>query len=322
VTTVVPVAKEVALETETLRLINLVAYAAYSRGFGRSFREATGIELPGSELRTLQALTAGTPVSIGELASMIDVDLGQASRQVTTLVEARLVDRVADPADRRRSLAILSDQGITVYNRWRGVWIQQYLEPVLLWAGDHIVTLTQWLTRVDTCLRQALQRPVTGHGLPDDWHHTAGLKSDEPSLRHYLEVMVRLVEMAGRSNGFNDLLTELRAPIRQQAYFALRLIARHGPMPISEVATRLAVDPSQASKRVRMLRQHGLVDQAVDSFDRRSAQVRVSRRGVLLVKRIHDLQLASFVSIVGEVSSDDRARWTPLMTRLLEGLSS
>jgi DNA-binding MarR family transcriptional regulator len=157
--------------------------------------------------------------------------------------------------------------------------------------------------------------------LPDDWHRQAGLAGDDPCLRSYLETMVRLVRLVGLSRGFDDMLEKIQAPIRQHAYFALRLIGRHGPMAISEVAARLGVDPSQASKRVRTLQEHKLVDRTVDGFDRRSWRVRGSQRGATLIERVHELQLSGFREVLGELPDAERARWTGLMERLLAQLT-
>jgi DNA-binding MarR family transcriptional regulator len=313
------VTNDVALEAATLQLINMVAYAAHARAFTRHFAEVTGVDLPGAELRTLLALTDRPPISTSELAAVLSVDVGQASRQVTTLAEQGLVERSADPADRRRSLLGLSERGAAVELLWRGAWTQKYLQPVLSWTDADVEAITEWLIIVEEALHKGLGSQPPHVDLPRDWHVRAGLADDR--LRPYLERMVRLVRLVGQSRGFDDLLEEIQAPINQHAYFALRLIGRRGPMAIAELASVLGVDPSQASKRVRTLEEHKLVDRAVDGFDRRSWRVRASRRGNALIDRIHALQLSMFREALGDLPDAERVRWTGLMQRLLTQLA-
>ena len=60
-------------------------------------------------LNTLDGLDDGLPVS--ELARRVHVDKGWISRSVRDLVASGLVDTRSDPADPRRKLVALSDEG-------------------------------------------------------------------------------------------------------------------------------------------------------------------------------------------------------------------
>ncbi|MCP2167848.1 DNA-binding transcriptional regulator, MarR family [Goodfellowiella coeruleoviolacea] len=306
---------EVRLESATLDLVNLIAFAAHGRAFARRFRDATGVDLPAAELRTLLVLAQGDARSGGDLAAALAIDLGQASRQVSALERAGLVGRSADPADRRRSLVALSERGAEVDRRWRAAWLRDYLRPVARWPEADVADLTRWLRLVDAALRRGL-----GAGAPGG-RRAAGVDAEPPHLRSYAEVVVGLVELVGTSHGFDDLLRELRAPIRQSAYFALRLIDAHGPLPITEVGQRAGVDQSQASKQVRVLEEHELVERATDGFDRRSTLVRASRRGRTLVRRVRDFQLAGLRDLLSGAPHGDRDRWAELVADLVAELS-
>ncbi len=62
--------------------------------------------------RVLRALTgAGEPLDVGEVAERTFLLAPSLSRILTDLEELGLVDRVADTADRRRSLLSLTDEG-------------------------------------------------------------------------------------------------------------------------------------------------------------------------------------------------------------------
>ncbi len=60
---------------------------------------------------------------------------------------------------------------------------------------------------------------------------------------------------------------------------ALRLVERHGPIAVTEVARRLEIDQSNASRQIRALEEQELVGRAVDPDDRRVAHVTVTAAG-------------------------------------------
>jgi DNA-binding MarR family transcriptional regulator len=304
---------DVRLASATLDLVNLIAFTAHGRAFSRRFRDATGVDLPAAELRTLLVLTQGDARSGGDLAAALAIDLGQASRQISALERAGLVERSPDPADRRRSLVALSERGAEVDRRWRAAWLQDYLRPVARWPEADVADLTRWLRLVDAALRRGLGAP--------GGRRVAGLGAVAPHLRSYADSVVSVVELVGTSHGFDDLLRELRAPIRQSAYFVLRLVDVHGPLPITEVGQRAGVDQSQASKQVQVLEEHDLVERAADGFDRRSTLVRASRRGRTLVRRVRDFQLAGLRGLLSGTTHSDRDRWTELVAALVDELS-
>ena len=60
---------------------------------------------------------------------------------------------------------------------------------------------------------------------------------------------------------------------------ALRLIERHGPIAVTEIARRLEIDQSNASRQVRALEEQGLVARSVDPDDRRVARLGITAAG-------------------------------------------
>lgn len=59
----------------------------------------------------LQLLSQHQGVTIGELASLLDVTSVAATKNIHRLVQKRLVIRVEDERDRRRTLIVLTDIG-------------------------------------------------------------------------------------------------------------------------------------------------------------------------------------------------------------------
>src|SRR3546814_20584920 len=81
------------------------------------------------------------------------------------------------------------------------------------------------------------------------------------------------------SGGFKTLLELRSAGVSEAGFLALHVIATSGPLSIAEAAERLAVDPSQASKRITEPVNDGLLDRAAAEFDRPPTRVPVSRTG-------------------------------------------
>jgi DNA-binding MarR family transcriptional regulator len=311
--------QDAALERVTLHLINMVAYGSSSRVQARRLRDVTGIDLPPSDIRVLEFLAGRDPIPLSALAMELGIDLAQASRQASALEASDHVVRATDPSDRRRTLVSLSGTTAGLMDRWLLDWTSGYLVGLEGWSDDEIVQLTRWFDLVRERLEEALPGRSSSK-LPQRWEQLVP-REDHPALvRQLLSTLIGLIAWAGQSGGFNDLLESLRAPIRQHGYFTLRVVSRHGPMSVAEVAERMAIDPSQASKRLRQLDELGLVDRAVDAFDRRSNRVRVSRKGAALERKVHERQRETFIEVLGELSDADRRRWSALMTRFLARL--
>ena len=313
-------ADDLELERLTLHLINQTAYGSSSRVHSRRLREVTDIDLPPSDIRVLEFLAGHPPLAVSVLASELGIDLAQASRQATALEAAGHVVRRSDPADRRRTLVALSPTTLELMDKWLLDWSSGYVAAVNEWEQTEIEDLTTWfqlvLHKLDTALPRGLDSP-----LPDRWAALVPEESQDAVLREFLGTLILLLSWVGQSAGFNALLAWLKAPIRQHGYFTLRVVSHHGPLSVAEVAERMAIDPSQASKRLRQLTDLGLVDRAVDAFDRRSSLVRVSRKGAALERKVRDRQLETFIGILGPIDARRRERWTEQMRRYVDELT-
>lgn len=76
-----------------------------------SARLARELDFPRASLGTLRLLQRCGPLQVTELAHHLKVDLSVASRQVTHLVEAGLVERTACDDDRRARSVTLTPEG-------------------------------------------------------------------------------------------------------------------------------------------------------------------------------------------------------------------
>lgn len=309
-----------ALEVATLRLVNAIALTAGTRSHSRRLRSVTGIDLPPSDLRFLELLSGRQPAATSVVARELGIDITQASRQAAQLHKAGHVARLSDPDDRRRTLLSLTDDTAALMDAWLLAWSRDYLAGIATWTPEQIEVIGDWFALVLHRFSEALPdspRPAVA----DRWMELAG-KDYDPATRFFLHSMIGIVTWVALSGGFKALLDIKASDVSEAGFLTLHVISTSGPLSIAEVAERLAVDPSQASKRISELVHAGLLDRAVDEFDRRSTRVRVSRKGKQLVDGVFDFQMASFGVLTTDLGRAEREHWTPYVVAYVDGMLS
>jgi DNA-binding MarR family transcriptional regulator len=95
----------------------------------------------------------------------------------------------------------------------------------------------------------------------------------------------------------------------------LGLVQRQGPIAVSEVARRLEVDLSNASRQLRALEDQGLLTRSVDPTDRRVARVAVTAAGRRVLERARAVALNDYAVALDDWSDRDRERLAELLDR-------
>lgn len=116
-------------------------------------------------------------------------------------------------------------------------------------------------------------------------------------------------------------VARLQRIVRQQAMGGLNLaevsclaiIDRHGPMPLTDVASRENLSAPTVTKIVVRLEREGLIERLGDPGDRRVSLVAVSRQGAVLLERLRSSRTAYLHRKLRELSAED-------LHRLLEAL--
>ncbi|WP_197319667.1 MarR family winged helix-turn-helix transcriptional regulator [Saccharomonospora sp. NB11] len=150
--------------TQLVRLVRLTA-----RAKSRVTKEGPdGVERAAYAI--LFHLVDRGPQRTSRLAESLHSDVSTISRQISSLVEHGLVERLADPADRRASLLAATPQGRRVFetNRERlNHWLEHVLDE---WSEADRVTVNVLLRRlndrIETC--DPLAAPSTSE------HRTTG----------------------------------------------------------------------------------------------------------------------------------------------------
>jgi DNA-binding MarR family transcriptional regulator len=93
-----------------------------SRLFRRAFdAEARSIGITGQQWRVLAALARHPGIKQGQVADLMEVEPITLSRMIDRLQESGMVERRADPADRRAWCLHLTDQAIPLVEEMRAI---------------------------------------------------------------------------------------------------------------------------------------------------------------------------------------------------------
>lgn len=108
-------------------------------------------------------------------------------------------------------------------------------------------------------------------------------------------------------------VASVRRDLTMSQLRVLVVLDQSGPTHLSDVAGRLGVNPSTASRACDRLVGAGLVDRRPDPGDRRRISLYLSPAGRRLVRRVLAVRERLLADIVSRMDTDDRER---LMTAL------
>jgi DNA-binding MarR family transcriptional regulator len=96
--------------TQSVAELVLTIFPRFKRLITNQYHQKITDEITFSQLRTLGKLI-DKPITLSDLAEMINVTRQGASLQVQSLVEHGWVERIPDPADRRSALLKVTEEG-------------------------------------------------------------------------------------------------------------------------------------------------------------------------------------------------------------------
>ncbi len=89
---------------------------------------------------------------------------------------------------------------------------------------------------------------------------------------------------------------------------------------VGEIARRLGIDPSRASRQVASAVKNGLLERHAEQGDGRAVVLRVTRRGAVLQEQGSELTRARIALALAGWSASDRERFAALFGRFCEGM--
>jgi DNA-binding MarR family transcriptional regulator len=132
---------------------------------GRSFDRVAGLTKPHDsewlsldmgmgQLKAVVVLVKHRQLTVGGLARALDISEPSASLLVDKIVARGLVTRETDPADRRRTLVVASEQGDLLVERLRRSRQEQLAGWLALMDEDDLRALTRGLDALSTIIEQ------------------------------------------------------------------------------------------------------------------------------------------------------------------------
>src|SRR6266540_3876202 len=92
------------------------------------------------------------------------------------------------------------------------------------------------------------------------------------------------------------------------------------PKRLPELAARMGVDASTASRQVQQLERTGLVGRVGDPADRRASLLELTAEGNRVLARMRQARRASLAQVLGGWSRADRRTLAAMLTRLVDDL--
>ncbi len=142
------------------------------------------------------------------------------------------------------------------------------------------------------------------------------LRPDDPALIKVDEALLTL----GRPAHLRRIGERVRAgaglPLDRAAYPVLRGIAECGPVRLSDLAARLGVQVSTASRQVKDLEQTGLVERTSDPKDGRVSMLALAPAGREALKKLRESWRRTLVEILDSWPEEDREALATLLGRL------
>ncbi|MEA2124503.1 MAG: hypothetical protein QOI80_1285 [Solirubrobacteraceae bacterium] len=128
------------------------------------------------------------------------------------------------------------------------------------------------------------------------------------------EALVRELYSLGAAR--REIARHALAELGSQGFLALGIVFEHGPVSISEIARRLAVDLSVASRQVAALVDAGYVTRERDERDGRASVIALTPAGRKVLRRSHERMVDAFAAVLGDWSDADLDALTDRLARL------
>ena len=136
---------------------------------------------------------------------------------------------------------------------------------------------------------------------------------------HSVEALVRELYSLGAAR--REIARHALDELGSQGFLALGIAYRHGPIRVSDVAARLAVDLSVASRQVAALVAAGYVTRERDASDGRAQVVTITAAGERVLHDSHRRMVGAFADVLTDWSDADVDALTERLARLNEAFA-
>jgi DNA-binding MarR family transcriptional regulator len=134
------------------------------------------------------------------------------------------------------------------------------------------------------------------------------------------QALTRLIRRGNQPRVHERLAARAGVALDRAGYAVLCRVHEGGPLRLSELAGRMGVDTSTASRQVQQLERSGLVGRVADPHDRRASLLELSAEGQRALARMREARRASLAQVLGDWSVKDRRALAVLLARLVDDL--
>lgn len=122
------------------------------------------------------------------------------------------------------------------------------------------------------------------------------------------------------ANALRTYLFGREAPLEQGQMDALDLLSRRDHRPMKELAARLRVEPSTATRAMQRLEADGLVERFTSPADGRVVLVRITEEGRRRHSEVAARRSTAMMHILSEFEPDERATFADLLDKFVRSL--
>jgi DNA-binding MarR family transcriptional regulator len=161
-----------------------------------------------------------------------------------------------------------------------------------------------------------MPRPASGTSAVDFRNRT-----DREHARRIGRAWIEMRRGAGAS-ALRAYLFGREKPLEQGQMDALDLLSRRDNRPMKELAARLRVDPSTATRAVQRLEADGLVERYPSPEDGRVVLVRITDEGARRHDAVAARRSTAMMHILSEFEPVERAQLADLLDRFVESVDT
>jgi len=136
------------------------------------------------------------------------------------------------------------------------------------------------------------------------------------------QATTRIMRMATQSRMRAHIAAVTGLNIDRAGYLALAMLDEFGPMRLSELAAKLCVDTSTASRQIQHLERSGMIDRIADPHDGRATLLHMSTEGERALARLRQARHALYEQALASWPDADRRALAELLTRLVDALDA
>jgi DNA-binding MarR family transcriptional regulator len=136
------------------------------------------------------------------------------------------------------------------------------------------------------------------------------LDTDTTAAEHLVRSLYRLGLVQ------REIARHALAELGSQGFTALAIVQKHGPVRIGDIAQRLSVDGSVASRQVAALAAAGYVRREPDPADRRAHRITVTQRGTHVLTVSHRRMVAAFAGALAGWTEEEVVALAEQLDRL------